>query len=408
MNPNRLSKVLVALRKYNPDHTGLILLLEEALKSGPGSEFFNRAFDNLIKSPGFRLPPEAGSPENFRDELTKTSTTTWMELQNQEQETKASAQLEQEIEKENEKKEEIKKEKRRVPRPSVPEEAKRLEKAVEKEVIKNMSDDRTNEAYQMSEKTIFDNWVKEQRKKGKEPSTIEECRKNEEFIEKVDDHFKKSQKDFKKNFEAEKRRVYKNPNDDPLIKEYKKILAEFRDRNQDEKNKRISIRGLRKVFKEYFSEKADGYDVRSEVKTTGEQAGSLPKAEVFEDVPIETIPHQPVSLKGSRISEIPKTSGEIPKVELKPISSAVRVPQAGEIASPTSVFRGMFGRVPFVGRFFGAGAGAGAGGAGAGAAAGATTAATTTAGTGAAAAVATSEIWIPILIAILIFLLLLP
>ncbi|MCL4354885.1 M15 family metallopeptidase [Patescibacteria group bacterium] len=412
MNPDKVKQIFDAVIKANPQHKALVQLLRKSMAAGPSSQIFEKAYDRLIKAPGFRLPPQAGTDtEVFKRALVDTPASTWIELQHENnplQEETVEEETETETSDTREEKEKNHREQTHAPhveKKPVPIDPERFNKAIKKEVVNKMTNGRTSDEYRLSEKAVFEDWIKDQKNKKLTP---EEYKETQEYKDKVDEHFANTHReDFDKNFAAEKTKVYLNPNDDPVIKEYKKMLVENRDQQDNDsnnQNKASARQSIRQTFKEQFKEKAEGYQISEtpealEISDPNIIEGNF---RVINDMPAgESIP---VESSFSPEAPVQNISQEVPRIHTRSIPQTPRAAaseEGGFMTRGINFFNSFPGKnfLKF-GRF-----GAGGGGAAAGGAAAGGGEATVVAG-GAVAAAGGGEVAIIIIIIILIIVLL--
>jgi len=146
----------------------------------------------------------------------------------------------------------------------------RLNKALRREAIRQASDDRSSEAYKLSEDYVFKKWCKQARIKDQNSNEAQNLRKNEQFKDDVGEHFVKKnklQETIKEKTSLERKRAYDNPEDDPAIKELNKMLSELnaehnrkseKQKKKDPQNKKAKNDVL-SVFAKEFPEKTDRY-----------------------------------------------------------------------------------------------------------------------------------------------------
>ena len=141
--------------------------------------------------------------------------------------------------------------------------AERYKKAIEDEFIEKQSNERTSKDYlkekELSEKEVFNQWYKENTKLfGKKSPSVEESaayKESEEFKKKVAEN---ADRRYKERFSAEitsfitieKYKIYDDPNEDPVLKEFKKILAEA-EKQPTEDAKKTKEAALRDISESY-------------------------------------------------------------------------------------------------------------------------------------------------------------
>ncbi|MFH1186641.1 MAG: N-acetylmuramoyl-L-alanine amidase [Candidatus Levyibacteriota bacterium] len=147
--------------------------------------------------------------------------------------------------------------------------AERYRKAIVNKFIRKQSNERTSKDYleekTVSEKDVFDKWYEENTRLGKTKFSEEEVKaykESEEFKKKlisiVDEKYKKKfEGEIAAFIIAEKSRIYENPNEDPVIKEYKKILAEANKKSPEEAEK--IKKEASKILHEEFTQKTLSY-----------------------------------------------------------------------------------------------------------------------------------------------------
>lgn len=216
-----VEKAWSAFKGSNPQLRNSFFKIETAMRTNPGN--VPSLWDELIKEKPVYPSNLFTDPEHLKTALLKLSTAEQIILG----ETLKSQALQIEAKKQEQadaQQEKIKKARRRVPVVrNIP--AERLSRAIKRDVVNKLSEGGTSEAYRLSEKAVFEEWVKSKRSK---KTTLEEYKKTDEYQNKVDALFeKKMPQEVKAGILEEKARTYLNPNDDPAIKEYKKMLAEL-------------------------------------------------------------------------------------------------------------------------------------------------------------------------------------
>lgn len=168
-----------------------------------------------------------------------------------------------------------------VPFTEEPEEEKKIvEKATDRAAVVNISENRSSEEYKKVQQEALEEWSRKQNIQLNDKRT-EEYKKSEEFQDLSDKKFLEKHKDEKDKFlEEEKTRIYKNPADDPIVKELDKLLSKKveqkgireSDINADSEVANSNIRVfeiLKRRMPEKFGKYEETIDEKVETRKTG-------------------------------------------------------------------------------------------------------------------------------------------